>query len=324
MSAVPGLVSTIIPVFNRPDMLREAVASVLAQTYRPIEVILVDDGSTDSTPTICAELAVAHPEVVATKTPNGGPGRAREAGRQLAQGEFIQYLDSDDLLHPQKFARQVDALRAVPEAGVAYCKTREYRPTDPERWWPSEGWDFALPTLFPHFLSRRPWQTPSPLLRREVTDAVGPWSDLRQEEDLEYDARVAALGARLVWCPEFLADVRHHSGGRTGGESLRNPQKMRWRYESHRLILGHARRGNVPADDPHMARFARELFLIARQCGAAGLATESRHLFELAREASGPERASAWDFRLYERVAAAVGWVLAGRLACWSDRFRSA
>src|SRR5512143_4106165 len=94
-----GLVSTIIPVYNRQALLREAVASVLAQSYRPIEIIVVDDGSTDDTLAVCEELAGHRPDVVRTiRISNGGPGLAREAGRRFARGEFIQYLDSDDLL----------------------------------------------------------------------------------------------------------------------------------------------------------------------------------------------------------------------------------
>jgi hypothetical protein len=71
-----------------------------------------------------------------------------------------------------------------------------------------------------------------------------------------------------------------------------------------------------------MQRFSRELFLLARQCGAAGLSAESRHLFALAREASGPRRARGLDFRLYRAVAAGLGWRLTGRLSCWVDCLR--
>src|SRR5690348_2665066 len=112
-SLIEGLVSTIIPVHNRAALLREAVASALAQTYRPIEIIVVDDGSTDQTRQVCDELAAQYPqEIRVIHQANTGPGLAREAGRRVARGEFLQYLDSDDLLLPEKFARQVAGLNA--------------------------------------------------------------------------------------------------------------------------------------------------------------------------------------------------------------------
>jgi hypothetical protein len=89
------------------------------------------------------------------------------------------------------------------------------------------------------------------------------------------------------------------------------------------LIYRHARRAGVGPEERHMQRYARELFLLARQCGAAGLGPEAHELFDLAREASGP-RAHGLDFRFYRAAAALLGWTAAGRLACWSDRFRSA
>jgi glycosyltransferase involved in cell wall biosynthesis len=319
---IPGLVSTIIPVFNRAAMLREAVACVLAQTYRPVEVVVVDDGSTDDTPRGCRELAEDHRGVVFTvRQENAGPGAARETGRLRARGEFLQYLDSDDRLHPDKFARQVAALRERPECGAAYCKTREYVIGEAAHDDASRRTGERLNALFPDLLSGRVWQTVTPLFRRAVSDAAGPWSELRQEEDWEYDARVGALGTRLVWVPEFLADFRHHAGPRAGGGSLGDPAKMRWRARAHVLIYEHARRAGVAPDDPHMRRYARELFLLARQCGASGLAAESRELFELARAASA-DRARRWDFRLYRAAAAVLGWRRAGRLACWADRWR--
>jgi glycosyltransferase involved in cell wall biosynthesis len=323
MTWVPGLVSTIIPVFNRAAMLRDAVGCVLAQTYRPLEIIVVDDGSTDDTPLVCRELAAVNPDVViAVRQANAGPGAAREAGRRQARGEFLQYLDSDDLLHPHKFQRQVAALREQPECGVAYCKTREYQMGQAPRERASFRTGERLDVLFPELLSGRIWQTVTPLFRRTVSDAAGPWSDLRQEEDWEYDARVAALGTRLVWVPAFLADFRHHPGPRAGGDSLHNPLKMHWRYEAHVLIYQHARRAGIGCDDPYMQQYARELFLLARQCGAVGLPMESRELFELARQACGERRGKQWDFRLYRAAAAIFGWTRVGHLACWADAWR--
>src|SRR4030067_1283242 len=98
-----NLVSTIIPVYNRSMLLKQAVQSVLAQTYRPIEIIIVDDGSTDDTTHTADNLALQYPHMVnVIHQTNKGPGLAREAGRLSAQGDFIEYVDSDDILLPKK------------------------------------------------------------------------------------------------------------------------------------------------------------------------------------------------------------------------------
>ena len=228
---VEGLVSTIIPVHNRPALLREAVASVLAQTYRPVEIIIVDDGSTDETGREAEALAEAHSEVRAIHRQNGGPGAARETGRLAARGEFIQYLDSDDLLLPTKFELQVAGLRQYRDCAVSYGKTRFYaigeRPTDVP--WKRTG--ERISTMFPSFLQSRWWGTSTPLYRRDVTDLAGPWTELRNEEDWEYDCRIARNGGRLHYCDVFVSDERvtlgHHlsTAGSSDPEKLRRPSR---------------------------------------------------------------------------------------------------
>jgi len=312
---VSPLVSTIIPVFNRPAMLREAVASVVAQTYRPVEVIIVDDSSTDETPLVIGELAARHPEVRSIRIPNGGPGAARDAGRNEARGEFIQYLDSDDLLMPRKFERQVKALQEQPECGVAYGITR-YRDADGNEI--ACTWKEAnqiRETIFPSFLVARWWETATPLYRKSVCDAAGPWMPMRLEEDWEYDCRVGALGTRLAYVDEVVAEHRDHSDGRLSRGSGADPARLRDRARAHELIASHARRAGVSAEAPEFQRFARELFHIARQCGAAGLSEEAKRLVAIA----GSIAPSA-DMRIYQLAARLAGWRLAGRAAAWIER----
>lgn len=322
-AVIPGLVSTIIPVYNRPDLLQEAVASVLAQSYRPIEVIVVDDGSTDGTGAVADDLAAGNPGVVfSIHTENGGAGLAREAGRLAARGEFIQYLDSDDLLLPRKFELQVAALRENPDCGAAYGWTR-YRHRDgrvAEGPWKASG--TAVETMFPAMLKSRWWDTPTPLYRRTVSDTAGTWTDLRLEEDWEHDCRVASLGVRLCRVEEYVAEVRDLAKNRLCKGTSRDPFRMRERARAHALILGHAEAAGITPDVPEMRHFARELFLLCRQCGAAGLAQESRSLFALARRASGPVRGNSRQFSLYQVLAGILGWTTLGRLADFWDRTR--
>jgi glycosyltransferase involved in cell wall biosynthesis len=313
-----GLVTTIIPVFNRAPMLREAVASVLAQTYRPIEIIIVDDGSNDDTPLVADALAAKNDEIRVIHQANRGVGLAREAGRLAARGEFIQHLDSDDILYPRKLEWQVAALRARPECGVAYGWTRDR--TGSGELAPERGTSEVYETMFPAMLRSRIWQTMTPLYRRTLIDRAGAWLPLVNEEDWEYDARIAAFGVRLVHVAEWIGEYRHHEGERLSRRGY-VPHIMRDRAQAHALIFRHARNAGIDTETPEMRHYARELFLLARQCGAAGLPAESRMLFALAREASGRRRHHP-QFHLYRAAAALLGWRLAGRLACISDRLR--
>ena len=318
----PKLVSIIVPVYNRPVMVEEAVRSALAQTYRPIEILIVDDESNDGkTPAVLAALAAKHPEVRVLARKNGGPGLARETGRQAARGEFIQYLDSDDLLLPHKLERQVAALNANPDAGIAYGMTRFIDADGNERQCTWKEPNQVQEKMFPSFLTARWWETATPLYRRAVTDAAGPWTEMRLEEDWEYDARVAALGKRLVFVAEFVVEHRDHPEDRLSRGHELDPVRLRDRARAHELIYRHARRAGVGDDVPEMKRFARELFLLARQSSAAGLAKESQTLLHLAREASGTQR-NRLQFRVYETFARIVGWSLTGKLSVLSDRLR--
>lgn len=320
---IEGLVSTIIPVFNRASMMKEAAASVLAQTYRPIEIIIVDDGSSDDTIHHAKALEKEFPDTIrVVSQSNCGPGPAREYGRQLVRGSFIQYLDSDDLLMPRKFELQVAGLNSHLDCGVSYGKTRMYRvgckPIDIADRRTGE----RLDRMFPAFLVSRVWNTITPLYRSHICDQAGAWTDLWQEEDWEYDCRIAALGTRLHFCDEFIADQRHHSGKRLCDAWLHDKNALRDRVRAHQLIYGHARKGGIDHTSPEMQHFARGLFLLSRQCGAAGLANESRDLFALARTASGSIRGNGWDFRLYASLARVFGWTKIGKVACFADRFR--
>ena len=320
---VEGLVSTIIPVHNRPALLREAVASVLAQTYRPVEIIIVDDGSTDETAHATETLAETYSEVRAIHRRSGGPGAARETGRLAARGEFIQYLDSDDLLLPTKFQHQVAGLRQCSDCAVSYGKTRFYVHGDfpVNVAWKRTG--ERIRTMFPSFLQSRWWDTSTPLYRRAVTELAGPWTELKNEEDWEYDCRIARHVGRLHYCEAFVSDTRSAPGNQLSAAGSSDPVKLSDRAAAHKLILEHALAAGVSHETAEMQHFARDFFLLARQCGAAGLGGEAKMLFKLARQASGHERSRGIDFLLYGAGARLVGWRAMGSIACGLDRFKA-
>ncbi len=303
---LPDLVSTIIPVYNRPAMLREAVASVLAQTYRPIEVIIADDGSTDDTPHVAESLAQRHPEVVrSVRQPNQGPGAARNLGLSIARGEFVQYLDSDDLIAPTKFERQVAALHACPDRGVAYCLTLRPDETGTEVPWARTGERFER--ILPDFLMQRGWATLTPLWRRTVCDAIGSWGPFRVMEDWEHDCRAGILGVQPVYCPEPLAHVRDHGGERASGtaEGYASAQ-FRDYFAAHRSIYLRMKRARLN-DSEYMRPFSRKLFWVTRCCAARGLLVEAREALEFAVQAAGPN-GYALEMHAFRALARVIGW----------------
>jgi len=322
---IENLVSTIIPVYNRSDQVIEAVQSVLEQIYRPIEIIIVDDGSTDETSEVVDGLAEQWPdEITVIHIKNGGPGVAREAGRQVIRGEFVQYLDSDDVLLPNKFEWQVRGLREHPECGASYGKT-QFRAHGESKASniPLKRTGEKIEWMFPSFLQSRWWSTLTPLFRRTLVDAAGAWVSLINEEDWEYDCRLASMGVKLHYVPEFICEVRDHSGERLCRDGVRDIEKLLSRAKAHDLIAQHAMKAKIKYNLPEMIHFSKELFLLARQCGAAGLVDESRRLFNLSKELSGPVRGRCMKLRCYYLLGTMFGWGVTGKAACLLDKVRS-
>jgi hypothetical protein len=303
---VVDLGTTIIPVFNRAVLLREAVLSVLAKSYRPIEIIIVDNASSDDTAQVAAALAQAHStEVRVAHCSSRGAGAAREVGRGLARGEFIQYLDSDGLLLPDKFNVQVATLRAAPQCAIAYGITRMRESDGRSVHVPWKGTGEAVKQLFPSMLRARWWDTSTPLYRRSIVDRAGAWFNLSSEEDWEYDCRLAAMHVQLSYVDELVSETRNHPGERLNRGASDDAERLVGRAEAHPLILRHALNAKISRSTAQMQHFSRALFLLARQCGTARLGQPiTRAVRTITRQCAASAR-------------------MAGRFACWRDRLRS-
>ena len=320
-STQADLVSTIIPVYNRPELIRRAVLSVLNQTYRPIEILLVNDGSTDHTPDVLAELQQAHPaEIRVIHQPNGGAGLAREKGRQAAIGAFIQYLDSDDYLLPNKFSDQIAALEAHPECAIAYGTSRHVHADGRVLEDPSRYTARQIDTLFPLLLVERWWHTHTPLFRSWISDAVGPWPDFRPE-DWDLEARMGALNPKLIHCGTLVSvQVDHESDNRvTRGScmhALRDQARFLPRLYAAAVLAG------VPCTAPEWAQFSDECFVRARQLYQIGETQAGTRLLQLA-ELTSPRKGRL--IRSYGFLTRAFGLKLGSRIAnilhtvrsCW-------
>jgi len=123
------LVSVIIPTYNRAALLCEAVDSVLQQTYRNIEVIVVDDGSTDDTTAVMEKYG---DRVRYSRRPNAGVNAARNLGFKQSKGEFIALLDSDDLWAPYKLELQVRLLRFFTDVGFTFSNFHIFKGASPQ------------------------------------------------------------------------------------------------------------------------------------------------------------------------------------------------
>lgn len=312
-----SLVSTIIPVYNRPEMILRAVDSVLAQTYRPIEIIIVDDGSTDSTAQVIDELAAKKPkEIRVLHKQNGGPGLAREAGRLLARGEFIQYLDSDDWLLPNKFTDQVAALRANPDCGIAYGITQLVNEQGHILDKASKDTAVIREHLFPALLVDRWWHTHTPLYTRKVSDAAGSWPRQRPE-DWDLEARMGATGVKLVHCGTVVScHLDHDSPNRvTRGSQLAYLKDEAWFLPR---LYQCAVRAGVPKDAPEMHHLSRWAFMRARHLGAMG---ESSIAWELMRVAQASANNKNFTFVIFTWLARVLGWKAAGCLSSIKERW---
>jgi hypothetical protein len=287
-------------------MLRECVDSVLSQTYRPIEIILCDDGSTDETAEVAQELVRRQPEEVRYfRQDNAGPGAARNLGLAHCRGEFIQYLDSDDVIDPRKFALQVTALEASPESDVCYCITlRGTTPANMTTWAKTAE---KIDRIFPDFLPKRGWATLTPLWRRSMCERIGPWKPLRTMEDWEHDLRAGILDAKIVQVAEPLATVRDHAGDRASGmHAGLTPAHARDQFLAHESIWALMRESGL-TDSSYLPAFARKMFWLSRTCGEKGLFDEAGRALDYAGEMvrlHGGPRQVRW-FRAAVRL---LGW----------------
>jgi glycosyltransferase involved in cell wall biosynthesis len=188
------LISCIVPVFNGERYLREALDSIFAQTYPRLEVIVVDDGSTDDTATLVAAFA---DRVHSLRQSNQGPAAARNLGLGAAKGEFIAFLDADDLWHPEKLERQMT--RFLARAELDYCVAHAQNFWIPELSEEHDKFrDHRIAKELPAYV------TGSLLVRRELLTRIGFFDpSLGHGDSMEWFLRAAEHGA----VGELMSDV---------------------------------------------------------------------------------------------------------------------
>jgi glycosyltransferase involved in cell wall biosynthesis len=200
-------VSVIIPCYKQAEYLPAAIDSALAQTYPPVEVIVVNDGSPDDTDKVARGYGE---RIVYVERANGGLSAARNTGIARARGSYLKFLDSDDHLHPEQITWQMEIL-AGREDAVALTATRLYRDGRPEEFLDHVPKATALlPDLFRDYDWGAPlaWLFPASLVR-----AVGGFDEsLRFAEDWDFFARLGLRGAHLLVDPRIGCYYRQRAG----------------------------------------------------------------------------------------------------------------
>jgi glycosyltransferase involved in cell wall biosynthesis len=202
-----------MPVHNGERYLAETLDSIVAQSHRPVEIVVVDDGSSDGTPAVLA--AYGHP-IVVVRQENAGTVVARNAGLARARGEYIGFLDADDLWHPDKLALQLGAFAARPGLQVSFTFIQNFWSEDvPET---ARGADPTQGRPVPGYVC------PTMLARREAFDRVGPFdSSVRHTSEMRWILAAAELGVAMDVLGTVTVRRRLHAGNqsiRRGGRVL--------------------------------------------------------------------------------------------------------
>jgi len=217
------LVSVIVPTYNYGRFIEETLECLRAQTYVNWECIVVDDGSTDDTAERVSHFIEQDARFKFLRQENARQAAAKNNGLRNSAGQYIQFLDADDLIEPQKFAKQVEFLEAHPEVDIIYGSMRYFKTETPDErlywvWGENKPWmpetSGSGKEVLTALVRQNIMVINSPMIRRRVVDAVGLFDNrLPPAEDWDYWLRCAAAGMCFQFedLPGTLALVRWHS-----------------------------------------------------------------------------------------------------------------
>jgi glycosyltransferase involved in cell wall biosynthesis len=254
---VQPLVSAIVPAYNAEAFLRETLCSILTQTYRNIEVLIVDDGSRDCTQAIAESFAALDSRVKVFRQSNKGVAAARNLAIEHARGDYIAPIDADDIWFPEKIEKQIARLEESPRAGCAYTWSvsidEKGRLLDAGAQWDLEGEVFK-PLVLRNFVGN----ASVPVFRRSAIDDVGGYNEqLRAQnaqgcEDWELCLRVAE---KYDYCvvQEYLFGYRCYN------ESMSCNHEVMGR--SFAIVMDEIQRKH-PEIPPEIYRWSRSIFYL--------------------------------------------------------------
>ena len=253
------LVSIIVPVYNTGEYLAPCVESLIAQTYQNIEIILVNDGSTDGSGAVCDEFSRRDERVKVVHQKNSGVSAARNAGLERASGTFLTFVDSDDLLVPHALETALGYLQETDADMVTYgwqkqfedhtedcCAEREI----------CEDIPAAIREMLMHYSAYGggyPWNK----LWRAVREIPRFDTELYYFEDLEWVIRMLLPVRRIAVCPECLYRYRIHAGSVSNDPAKTERRELGYHRSVERIIAGLA--GQTQLRDWFAMKYAPEI-----------------------------------------------------------------
>ena len=305
-------VSILIPCYNAAPWLAATLDSALAQTWSNKEIILVDDGSTDGSLDLARAYQAEGVRVVAQA--NAGASAARNHALRLARGDFIQFLDADDLISPGKIAAQLTLLGERPAGTVSTCTWGRFTDDPAAARFVDEAVfrDFTPVDFLVLAGETGAMMHPSAwLVPRAVAETAGPWDEsLSLNDDGEYFARVALASTGIAFCADPAARSYYRSG-LTGSLSRQRSLRARQsQFRSLELITAHLRAAEDSSRVRHASagywrRFVHDFYPQSAELIARAAAEVKRLGETVGRPAMGPKTAA---------LAALIGWRTVWRL----------
>ncbi len=235
------LVSILIPCYNAGPWLRQTLDSAIAQTWPHREIILVDDGSNDGSLSIAREFEQRGVQILTQK--NAGASAARNRALRAAHGEFIQFLDADDLLSAEKIAAQLAELAARPAGTIASCAWGRFQgsPANTQFVDDSVFRDFTPTEFLTAAAETGVMMHPSAwLVPRAVAERAGPWDEtLSLNDDGEYFCRVLLAGSGVGFCRDSRARSFYRSGVPGSLSCQKSERARRSQFRSLEFIAQH-------------------------------------------------------------------------------------
>jgi glycosyltransferase involved in cell wall biosynthesis len=314
------LISILIPCHNAAPWLKAALRSAREQTWPEVEIIVVDDGSTDESYEIARRLAGLRSKVL--RQERRGASAARNRALEFARGEFIQYLDADDLLEPDKLEKQMEAMRLQGSEALGFSSVRHFydMPEDgAEHFEPAQlgaGGTDPRKFLIDLWCESKMVQTGQWLTPRRLIEKAGPWNEgLSVDDDGEFFARVVLAARRIVAVPEACTSYRKFRNGRN--LSARGDARSRMRSAQLKCLLLLAGRREPRTLQAISRLITREIVAAYPKHQAVwrdGVAFLRKHTIRFDRELEG----SPWFLRL----CPIIGWKNARRLQSWRGACR--